>query len=163
MARDLKEAIENFKSAARPFQAIVEILEQLDASATDLRTAKDLEQRAYKLKDEQETARAVLKEEKAKAKAYADQKIDEADKRAEEIVAEARRNAEAVLNSAQVKASAVENAVIEKQTAVDEYAAKTAADVELAKELLSHLDKQADEAEKRLAKAQASIAKLLEG
>jgi uncharacterized phage infection (PIP) family protein YhgE len=163
MARDLKEAIENFKSVARPFQAMLEVVEQLDAAATDIRSVKDLESRKATLVKEQEDAITEAKEVRTKAKADVDQKISDAETKAEQIVVEARKTAESVLESAQRKASAVDNEsnsmILAARHQVDELTTQ----LESTKEELAKVDKLAEEAEKRLMKAQASISKLLEG
>lgn len=161
MARDLKEAIENFKSAARPFQAIVDILEQLDSAATDIRSVKDLESRKETLVKEQEDAIAEAKEVKAKSKTYSDQKISDAENRAEQIIVEARKTAENVLESAQRKASSIDNEANSMILAARHQVDELTDQVSFAKEELAKVDKLAEESEKRFIKAQEAIAKLL--
>lgn len=163
MSRDLKEAIENFKSVARPFQTMFEVVDQIDAAATDIRSIKDLEARKAVLVKEQEDAVEEAKDVRAKAKAYADQKVADAESKAEQIVVEARKTAESVLESAQRKASAVDNAALARDEASNQAATQAAEDLEFAKAELAKVDALAEATEKRLTKAQASISKLLEG
>lgn len=162
-SRDLKEAIENFKSAARPFQAITEVLEQLDAVATDIRAVKDLENRKQVLQKEQEEAAGEAKEERAKAKAYADQKTAEAEKRAKELVESAIDTSEKIVREAQAKAEDIQTSanseVLHAQYQVDSLAK---AEEDLNQSIALKI-KEANELEARIAKAQASITKLLEG
>ncbi len=163
MARDLKEAIENFKSAARPFQAIVDILEQLDSAATDIRAVKDLENRRQVLAKEQEEASHEVKEEKTKAKAYAAQKVAEAEKRADEVVMSAKEAADKIVQEALKKSTEIESEtsarILDAQYRVDSFAN---AEEELQQSIALKI-KEANELEARIAKAQASITKLLEG
>ena len=163
MASDLKEAIENFKSAARPFQAIVELVEQLESPANDLRVIKDVETRKQALAKEEEAFKELLTTQTEKLKVDTNQKIEEATKQAELIVVEARRNAENVLNSAQVKASAITNDTLSKEDKAKESLKALEADLEFAKQELAKTDQLALVAEERLVKAHKAITKLLNG
>lgn len=163
MARDLKEAIENFKAVARPFQAMVEIVEQLDASATDLRTVKELEGRAKVMQRGQEEALKEIADEKKIAKDFAKAKIQDANVKADKIIEEARKTAEAVLNSAQVKASAVDNELKEKQDKAEGRVKELEVRERELQDSLAKLGQDTAVAEKKLQDAQAKIQKMLEG
>jgi hypothetical protein len=141
---------------------MAEVIEQLDAAATDLRTVKELEGRAQTMQRGQEEALREIADEKKIAKDFAKAKVQEANIKADKIVSEARKTADAVLNSAQTKASAVDNELKQKEQESLDKLAKANEDLAFAKEELAKVDALAAAAEKKLIDAQAKIQKMLE-
>ncbi len=158
---DLKEALENFKSASRPFQAIIEVAAALEPFADQERDLKEARSTLAAAQSEREAAKAETAELKKKATEYTKQLNETAQAQADEIVKKAQGEAAGIVENAQKKQSAIQNdsnkLLAEKDQELDY--------LELLKEELENeveaLRANAVEAEKRLAAAKASISKIL--